>query len=76
MENAEFIAQMAQFPTVTGITDMGTESRVLLNSWVSFDCTAANLLGSLSQYTRDRTSGDIHGMLDLRQRLTNQSDLQ
>ena len=25
MENAEFIAQMAQFSTVTGITDMGSE---------------------------------------------------
>ena len=25
MENAEFIAQMAQFSTVTGIQDMGTE---------------------------------------------------
>ena len=29
MENAEFIAQMAQFSTVTGITEMGTELKAI-----------------------------------------------
>ena len=47
MENAEFIAQMAQFSTVTGITEMGTELKGIAEQLGEFRiATAANLLGS------------------------------
>src|SRR5210317_436596 len=47
MENAEFIAQMAQFSTVTGITEMG-ESRKTLSSQISEFrvATASSLMGA------------------------------
>ena len=47
MENAEFIAQMAQFSTVTGITEMGTELKGIAEQLGEFKiATAANLLGN------------------------------
>ena len=70
MENAEFIAQMAQFSTVTGITEMGTTLKGLADQLGEFRiATAANLLGnsvmSPGNYARPDAQGEIHGMLDL-----------
>ena len=70
MENAEFIAQMAQFSTVTGITEMGTELKGIAEQLGEFRiATAANLLGSSvmipGNYARLDENGEIHGMLDL-----------
>ena len=70
MENAEFIAQMAQFSTVTGITDMGTELKGIAEQLGEFKiATAANLLGNSvmipGTYARPDDNGEIHGMLDL-----------
>ncbi len=70
MENAEFIAQMAQFSTVTGITDMNTTLASMADQLGEFRiATAANLLGSSvmipGNYARPDESGQIHGMLDL-----------
>ena len=70
MENAEFIAQMAQFSTVTGITEMGTELKGIAEQLGEFRiATAANLLGSSvmipGNYARADDTGEIHGMLDL-----------
>ena len=46
MENAEFIAQMAQFSTVTGITEMGASLKGIAEQLGEFRiATAANLLG-------------------------------
>ena len=70
MENAEFIAQMAQFSTVTGITEMGTELKGIAEQLGEFKiATAANLLGNSvmipGNYARPDDNGEIHGMLDL-----------
>lgn len=70
MENAEFIAQMAQFSTVTGITEMGSTLTGIADQLGEFRiATAANLLGSSvmipGNYARADESGEIHGMLDL-----------
>ena len=70
MENAEFIAQMAQFSTVTGITEMGTTLQGMAEQLGEFRiATAANLLGSSvmipGNYARPDEAGEIHGMLDL-----------
>ena len=70
MENAEFIAQMAQFSTVTGITEMGTELRGIAEQLGEFRiATAGNLLGNSvmipGNYARPDAQGEIHGMLDL-----------
>lgn len=70
MENAEFIAQMAQFSTVTGIQDMGTELKDIAEQLGEFRiATAANLLGNSvmipGNNARPDAQGEIHGMLDL-----------
>ncbi len=70
MENAEFIAQMAQFSTVTGIQDMGTELKDIAEQLGEFRiATAANLLGNSvmipGNHARPDAQGEIHGMLDL-----------
>ena len=70
MENAEFIAQMAQFSTVTGITEMGSTLTGIADQLGEFRiATAANLLGSSvmipGNYARADENGEIHGMLDL-----------
>ena len=70
MENAEFIAQLAQFSTVTGITDIGTELKGIAEQLGEFKiATAANLLGNSvmipGNYARPDDNGEIHGMLDL-----------
>ena len=70
MENAEFIAQMAQFSTMTGITEMGTELKAIAEQLGEFRiATAANLLGSSvmvpGNYARADDNGEIHGMIEL-----------
>ena len=46
MENGEFIAQMAQFSTVTGITEMGQTLKSLASQLNEFRvATASDLLG-------------------------------
>ena len=70
MENAEFIEQMAQFSTVTGITDMNNELKGIAEQLGEFRiATAANLLGNSvmipGNYARPDGNGEIHGMLDL-----------
>ena len=70
MENGDFIAQMAQFSTVTGITEMGTSLKGIAEQLGEFRiATAANLLGSSvmipGNYARPDESGEIHGMIDL-----------
>ena len=46
MENGDFIAQMAQFSTVTGITEMGNEMKALNDKLDSFRiATASQYLG-------------------------------
>ena len=47
MDNGDFIAQMAQFSTVTGITEMGQSLKGIADQLGEFRiATAANLLGS------------------------------
>ena len=70
MENGDFIAQMAQFSTVTGITEMGTALQGISDQLGEFRiATAANLLGSSvmipGNAARADENGEIHGMLDL-----------
>ena len=70
MENADFIAQMAQFSTVTGITDMGQSLKGISNQLSEFRiATATNLLGNSvlvpgSQAYPD-ADGAVHGVVDL-----------
>ena len=70
MENGDFIAQMAQFSTVTGITEMGSSLKGIADQLGEFRiATAANLLGSSvmlpGSTARADENGEIHGMLDL-----------
>jgi len=70
MDNGDFIAQMAQFSTVTGIQDMNASLGKLVEE---FDqariATASNLLGhSVSvpgNIGRPDDEGELHGVLDL-----------
>ncbi len=70
MENGEFIAQMAQFSTVTGITEVSNSLKELTNQVSEFRiATAAQFLGHQvlvpgSQATPD-SNGEIHGAVDL-----------
>jgi len=62
MENAEFIAQMAQFSTVTGITEMGTELKAIAEQLGEFRiATAANLLGSSVMVPGNYARADDNG---------------
>ena len=70
MENAEFIAQMAQFSTVTGITEISETLKSMTDQMGQFRiATAANLLGSSvlvpGNTARIDSDGEIHGLLDL-----------
>jgi len=70
MENADFIAQMAQFSTVTGITDMGQSLKGISNQLSEFRiATATNMLGNsvLVPGTQAYPDGDgsVHGVIDL-----------
>ena len=70
MENGDFIAQMAQFSTVTGIAEMGENLKSLSNQLGEFRiATATNLLGHSvlvpGNKVRPNSEGEIHGVLDL-----------
>ena len=70
MENAEFIAQMAQFSTVTGITEISETLKSMSAELGQFRmATAANLLGSSvlvpGNTARIYSQGEIHGVIDL-----------
>ena len=70
MENGDFIAQMAQFSTVTGIAEMGENLKSLSNQLGEFRiATATNLLGHSvlvpGNKVRPNSEGQIHGVLDL-----------
>jgi flagellar basal-body rod modification protein FlgD len=70
MDNGDFIAQMAQFSTVTGIQEMNTSIGRLVEE---FDqariATASNLLGHSVLVPGDTGQpdehGELHGVLDL-----------
>ena len=70
MENAEFIAQMAQFSTVTGITEMGQTLKDMSTQLSEFRiATATNMLGN-SVLVPGNTAypdeaGAVHGVVDL-----------
>ena len=70
MENGEFIAQMAQFSTVTGITEMGQTLKSLASQLSEFRvATASDLLGHQvlvpGDLARPSKDGEIHGVVDL-----------
>ena len=70
MENGDFIAQMAQFSTVTGIAEMGESLKSLSNQLGEFRiATATNLLGHSvlvpGNKVRPDSEGEIHGVLDI-----------
>ena len=70
MENGDFIAQMAQFSTVTGIAEMGESLKSLSNQLGEFRiATATNLLGHSvlvpGNKVRPNSDGEIHGVLDI-----------
>ena len=70
MENGEFIAQMAQFSTVTGITEMGQTVKGLSDKLNEFRiATASDLLGNSvlvpGNIVRPNKDGEIHGIIDL-----------
>ena len=72
MDNGDFIAQMAQFSTVTGITEVNEGLNRLADK---FDqgriATATNLLGHSvlvpGSVSRPDENGEMHGVLDLPQ---------
>ena len=72
MDNGDFIAQMAQFSTVTGISEVNASLEKLVNkSDQGRIATAANLLGHSvlvpGNISRPDENGELHGVLDLPQ---------
>ena len=72
MDNGDFIAQMAQFSTVTGISEVNASLEKLVNkSDQGRIATAANLLGHSvlvpGNISRPDEKGELHGVLDLPQ---------
>ena len=70
VDNADFIAQMAQFSTVTGITEMGNEMKALNDKLDGFRiATASQYLGHSvlvpGQVASPDDKGEIHGVVDL-----------
>ncbi len=70
MENGDFIAQMAQFSTVTGITEMSNSMKELTSKVSEFRiATAAQFLGHSvlvpGNRARPNDDGEIHGVVDL-----------
>lgn len=70
MDNADFIAQMAQFSTVTGITEMGETLKGISDQLQEFRiATASSLLGHSvlvpGNLARPDENGEIHGVVDL-----------
>ena len=70
MENGDFIAQMAQFSTVTGITEMGNEMKALNDKLDSFRiATASQYLGHSvlvpGNVVRANENSNIEGVIDV-----------
>ena len=70
MENAEFIAQMAQFSTVTGIAEMGESIKGIASQLSEFRiATATNMLGNSVLVPGNQAypdaDGAVHGVVDL-----------
>ena len=70
MENGDFIAQMAQFSTVTGITEMGNEMKSLNDKLDSFRiATASQYLGHSvlvpGNVVRANGNKNIEGVIDV-----------
>lgn len=70
MDNGDFIAQMAQFSSVTGIRDLGKQLEEIAGQMAQFRiATAANMLGNSvlvpGSTARADSAGEIHGVLDL-----------
>ena len=70
MENGDFIAQMAQFSTVTGITEMGNEMKALNDKLDSFRiATASQYLGHSvlvpGNVVRPNGNDNIEGVIDV-----------
>tara|TARA_Y100001958_G_C21088673_1_gene442529 strand:+ start:198 stop:887 length:690 start_codon:yes stop_codon:yes gene_type:complete len=75
MENGDFIAQMAQFSTVTGITEMSNNMKALNDKIDGFRiATAAQFLGHSvlvpGNVVRPNQNKDINGVIDLPQATT------
>ena len=80
MENGEFIAQMAQFSTVTGITSMDESLKnVAAKLGETRIATAANMLGHSvlvpGKIARADDDGSVNGVIDLPSASTNVNDL-
>ena len=76
MENGEFIAQMAQFSTVTGITSMDESLKnVAAKLGETRIATAANMLGHSvlvpGKIARADDDGSVNGVIDLPSAATN-----
>ena len=76
MENGDFIAQMAQFSTVTGITEMSESLKSLSGQLGEFRiATASSMLGNSvlvpGNKARPDANGEIHGVVDLPTSSTN-----
>jgi len=76
MENGEFIAQMAQFSTVTGITSMDESLKnVAAKLGETRIATAANMLGHSvlvpGKVARTDDDGSVNGVIDLPSAATN-----
>ncbi len=76
MENGEFIAQMAQFSTVTGITSMDESLKnVVAKLGETRIATAANMLGHSvlvpGKIARADDDGSVNGVIDLPSASTN-----
>ena len=76
MENGEFIAQMAQFSTVTGITSMDESLKnVAAKLGETRIATAANMLGHSvlvpGKIARTDDEGSVNGVIDLPSAATN-----
>ena len=70
MENGDFIAQMAQFSTVTGITEMGNQMKALNDKLDSFRiATASQYLGHSvlvpGNVVRPNGNDNIEGVIDV-----------
>ena len=70
MENGDFIAQMAQFSTVTGITEMGNQMKAINDKLDSFRiATASQYLGHSvlvpGNVVRPNGNNNIEGLIDV-----------
>ena len=70
MENGDFIAQMAQFSTVTGITEMSESLKDVSGQLGEFRiATASSMLGNSvlvpGDTARADSNGEIHGIIDM-----------